>query len=208
MPELPEVEITARLIGAAIAGAQIESALTPGINALRSYDPPLHVIEGRTLTQITRRGKLFVIDFDDRLHMLDPHRARLYAGHAGGAGPKNLVRNQRPGAVAIALFLGMLVEAITDIEDQLPRCQRRAAGGGRADGRAAAALRARERVEHLLPAHVGQRGDADKALGWTVERGHRAPGFREPLGKLDLELGACLIRQGRDPDDDVARHQP
>ena len=33
MPELPEVEITARLIDRAVAGAEIESALAPGINA-------------------------------------------------------------------------------------------------------------------------------------------------------------------------------
>ena len=30
MPELPEVEITARLIGSALAGARVESALAPG----------------------------------------------------------------------------------------------------------------------------------------------------------------------------------
>src|SRR3984957_18525728 len=70
MPELPEVEITARLIGAAIIGAEVESVLTPGINALRSFDPPLSAIEGTTVTGVGRRGKLFVIDFDDRLHML------------------------------------------------------------------------------------------------------------------------------------------
>jgi formamidopyrimidine-DNA glycosylase len=70
MPELPEVEITARLIGAAITGAEVESVLTPGINALRSFDPPLNAIEGTTVTGVGRRGKLFVIDFDDRLHML------------------------------------------------------------------------------------------------------------------------------------------
>ena len=61
MPELPEVEITARLIGAAIAGAPIESALTPGINALRTFDPPLNAIEGARLTGISRRGKLFIV---------------------------------------------------------------------------------------------------------------------------------------------------
>jgi formamidopyrimidine-DNA glycosylase len=70
MPELPEVEITARLIGAAITGTEVESVLTPGINALRSFDPPLSAIEGTTVTGVGRRGKLFVIDFDDRLHML------------------------------------------------------------------------------------------------------------------------------------------
>src|ERR1700743_1798254 len=72
MPELPEVEITARLIGAAVAGARIESALTPGINALRSFDPPLSAIEGRELTGITRRGKLFVFGVQTDLSLVIP----------------------------------------------------------------------------------------------------------------------------------------
>ncbi len=62
MPELPEVEITARLIGAAVAGAVVESTLAPGLNALRTFDPPLHALDGATLTGIRRRGKLFLID--------------------------------------------------------------------------------------------------------------------------------------------------
>ena len=82
MPELPEVEITARLIGAATAGAQVESALTPGINALRSFDPPLSAIEGRTLTQITRRGKLFVVgvegDLSLLIHLMSAGRLQLF----------------------------------------------------------------------------------------------------------------------------------
>jgi formamidopyrimidine-DNA glycosylase len=70
MPELPEVEITARLIGAATAGAVVESALTPGINALKSYDPPLSALAGRTIERVRRRGKLFLIEFDGELTML------------------------------------------------------------------------------------------------------------------------------------------
>jgi formamidopyrimidine-DNA glycosylase len=70
MPELPEVEITARRIGEAIGGRTVESALAPGINALRSFDPPLNSIEGKKITGIRRRGKLFVIDFEGDLHML------------------------------------------------------------------------------------------------------------------------------------------
>jgi formamidopyrimidine-DNA glycosylase len=70
MPELPEVEITARLIGEAVAGAQVQSALTPGINALRTFDPPLTAIEGRTLEGITRHGKLFDVALADDLHLL------------------------------------------------------------------------------------------------------------------------------------------
>jgi formamidopyrimidine-DNA glycosylase len=62
MPELPEVEITARLIGEAVSGARVASAMAPGVNALRSFDPPLSALEGRTLTGVRRRGKLFLIE--------------------------------------------------------------------------------------------------------------------------------------------------
>ena len=48
MPELPEVEITARRLDAALRGATIESTLAPGINALKTFDPPLHAIDGAT----------------------------------------------------------------------------------------------------------------------------------------------------------------
>ena len=86
MPELPEVEITARLIGAAVAGARVESALTPGINALRSFDPPLSAIEGARVTGITRRGKLFVIGFEGDLsillHLMSAGRLQLFDGRA------------------------------------------------------------------------------------------------------------------------------
>ena len=64
MPELPEVEITARLIGAATAGAVIESALAPGLNAVKTFDPPLSSLAGATIAGIRRRGKLFLIDLD------------------------------------------------------------------------------------------------------------------------------------------------
>ena len=70
MPELPEVEITARLINSAVAGATVQSALAPGVNALRSYDPPLAAIEGRRIESVSRRGKLFVIEFEGGLDML------------------------------------------------------------------------------------------------------------------------------------------
>ena len=82
MPELPEVEITARLIGDAVAGATIESAMAPGINALRSFDPPLSAIEGRKLTGITRRGKLFVVGVEGDLslviHLMSAGRLHLF----------------------------------------------------------------------------------------------------------------------------------
>jgi formamidopyrimidine-DNA glycosylase len=70
MPELPEVEITARLIGAAVADVRIESAMTPGINALKTYDPPLSAVDGLAIQGVRRRGKLFRIELESELTML------------------------------------------------------------------------------------------------------------------------------------------
>jgi formamidopyrimidine-DNA glycosylase len=82
MPELPEVEITARLLSAATAGARVESALAPGINALKTYDPPLTALAGRTIEGIRRRGKLFLVDLDDELvvliHLMSAGRLQLF----------------------------------------------------------------------------------------------------------------------------------
>jgi formamidopyrimidine-DNA glycosylase len=82
MPELPEVEITARLIGSATAGVRIESALAPGINALKTYDPPLAAVQSRQITGIGRRGKLFLVELEDELtlliHLMSAGRLQLF----------------------------------------------------------------------------------------------------------------------------------
>jgi formamidopyrimidine-DNA glycosylase len=82
MPELPEVEITARLIGAATSGAGVESALAPGVNALKSYDPPLSALDGRRIQGVRRRGKLFVVELEEKLailiHLMSAGRLQLF----------------------------------------------------------------------------------------------------------------------------------
>jgi formamidopyrimidine-DNA glycosylase len=82
MPELPEVEITARLIGAATSGARVESALAPGVNALKSYDPPLSALDGRRIQGVRRRGKLFVVELEEKLailiHLMSAGRLQLF----------------------------------------------------------------------------------------------------------------------------------
>jgi formamidopyrimidine-DNA glycosylase len=70
MPELPEVEITARRLSEALAGEEVRSALAPGINALKTFDPPLQALEGRAVERIRRIGKHMVIDLDGDLHVL------------------------------------------------------------------------------------------------------------------------------------------
>ena len=87
MPELPEVEIAARLIGAAVAGARVESTLAPGLNALKTFDPPLHALDGSTLTGVSRRGKHLVIESDAGLvlliHLMSAGRLQLFDRRAG-----------------------------------------------------------------------------------------------------------------------------
>lgn len=87
MPELPEVEITARLLGAALAGARVESTLAPGVNALKTFDPPLHALDGTTVTGVERRGKHLLVRFDAGLvllvHLMSAGRLQLYDKRAG-----------------------------------------------------------------------------------------------------------------------------
>ncbi len=82
MPELPEVEITARRIDAALRGATIESAMAPGINALKTFDPPLDALAGRAITAVRRRGKHLVVDASGDLslliHLMSAGRLQLY----------------------------------------------------------------------------------------------------------------------------------
>ncbi|HLL92849.1 MAG TPA: DNA-formamidopyrimidine glycosylase family protein [Solirubrobacteraceae bacterium] len=94
MPELPEVEITARLLDAALRGAQIESALAPGINALKTFDPPLSALQGRRIAAVRRRGKQLIVDTDGHddqaarplsllIHLMSAGRLQLYDKLAG-----------------------------------------------------------------------------------------------------------------------------
>jgi formamidopyrimidine-DNA glycosylase len=70
VPELPEVEITARRLDAALRGVEIESTLAPGINALKTFDPPLHALDGQAIAGLRRIGKHLVIDVAGELHVL------------------------------------------------------------------------------------------------------------------------------------------
>jgi formamidopyrimidine-DNA glycosylase len=85
MPELPEIEIVARRLAAVLPGETIESALAPGINALKTFDPPLHALDGRTFTGVRRRGKLLVLELGELsvlLHLMSAGRLQLYPKRA------------------------------------------------------------------------------------------------------------------------------
>ncbi len=85
MPELPEVEITARLLDGASAGARIGYARAPGINALKTFAPPLSALEGASVAAVRRRGKHLIVETEGPsgrlallIHLMSAGRLQLY----------------------------------------------------------------------------------------------------------------------------------
>jgi formamidopyrimidine-DNA glycosylase len=90
MPELPEMEIVARRLDAALPGETIESATTPGINVLKTFDPPLSALAGARVEGVRRRGKLLLLDVATAAHgdltllahLMSAGRLQLFAKRA------------------------------------------------------------------------------------------------------------------------------
>jgi formamidopyrimidine-DNA glycosylase len=82
VPELPEVEITARRLSTALAGSEVESALAPGVATLKTFDPPLEAIEGEQVAGVGRIGKMLRVDFANDLslliHLMSAGRLQLF----------------------------------------------------------------------------------------------------------------------------------
>ncbi|MBS1884307.1 MAG: DNA-formamidopyrimidine glycosylase [Actinobacteria bacterium] len=81
MPELPEVEITVRRIDAAVRSAAVESVLAPGMNVMKTFDPPLEALVGREVTGVRRIAKMPVIEFGDLallIHLMSAGRLRVF----------------------------------------------------------------------------------------------------------------------------------
>jgi formamidopyrimidine-DNA glycosylase len=81
MPELPEVEIVARRLNTALVGAGVESALAPGMNVMKTFDPSLDALVGREVTGVRRVGKMPVVEFGDLallIHLMSAGRLRAF----------------------------------------------------------------------------------------------------------------------------------
>jgi formamidopyrimidine-DNA glycosylase len=81
MPELPEVEVTTRLIDAAVRGVEVESVMAPGMNVMKTFDPPLSALVGRQVTGVRRISKMPVVEFGDLallIHLMSAGRLRVW----------------------------------------------------------------------------------------------------------------------------------
>ena len=82
---MPEVEITTRRLSAGVAGARVESALAPGLVALKTFDPPLEALAGRELDGVRRIGKMLAVESGDLtllVHLMSAGRLQLFDGRA------------------------------------------------------------------------------------------------------------------------------
>ncbi|HZN13060.1 MAG TPA: DNA-formamidopyrimidine glycosylase family protein [Acidimicrobiales bacterium] len=64
MPELPEVEALSRFLGEQLVGRTISRVDVAAISALKTFDPPIDALRGRTITGTGRRGKHVLIHAD------------------------------------------------------------------------------------------------------------------------------------------------
>ncbi len=81
MPELPEVEITVRRLDAAVRGACVESALAPGMNVMKTFEPGLEELVGREVSGVRRVGKMPVVEFGELallIHLMSAGRLRVF----------------------------------------------------------------------------------------------------------------------------------
>jgi formamidopyrimidine-DNA glycosylase len=85
VPELPEVEIVVRRLDRALSGVGVESALAPGMVTMKTFDPPLDALAGRTVTGVRRRGKLPIVEAGDLallIHLMSAGRLQLFDDRA------------------------------------------------------------------------------------------------------------------------------
>jgi formamidopyrimidine-DNA glycosylase len=99
------MEIVARRLDDVLPGETIESAMTPGINALKTFDPPFSAIDGAAFTGVRRRGKLLLLDVDTPshgplvllLHLMSAGRAQLFDKRASMKDRTSRVLFRLPG---------------------------------------------------------------------------------------------------------------
>jgi formamidopyrimidine-DNA glycosylase len=85
VPELPEVEIAARRLDRALAGAEVESALAPGVVAMKTFDPPLDALAGEAVRRVGRAGKMLVVEIGDLallVHLMSAGRLGVFDNRA------------------------------------------------------------------------------------------------------------------------------
>ena len=170
-PDVLDRELQGRRPAAAAARALTEAVAAVGDHVEGVAELLLH---GAVLDQLAPH-------LHDHRRMLDADRADLHAGATGAAGPEHLrldhVADQR-SAVRSGPE-GALRGVGAQVEYQVARAERCAAGGGRASLVATAALGAGVQVEQVLPRELGDAAEPHFRLGVVCD----GPAGRRGLGQ-------------------------
>jgi formamidopyrimidine-DNA glycosylase len=91
VPELPEIEAWRRRLDPEVTRSAVDKAGPAHVATLKTFDPPLASLEGRTFAGARRRGKRFLFPTADgelvlMVHLMSAGRLRYLA--AGAKGPK------------------------------------------------------------------------------------------------------------------------
>ena len=70
MPELPDINAYISALEPRIVGKMLERVRITGAFLLRTADPPITAVEGKTVRELRRVGKRIVFGFDDELWMV------------------------------------------------------------------------------------------------------------------------------------------
>jgi formamidopyrimidine-DNA glycosylase len=70
MPELPDVELYRGALMARVAGQPIDAVRIGNPFVVRTYDPPIEAIVGRTVRGIRRLGKRLIFELDESLFLV------------------------------------------------------------------------------------------------------------------------------------------
>ena len=193
-PDVLNRELQGRRPPAAAARALAEAVAAIGDHVEGVAELLLH---GAVLDQLAPH-------LHDHRRVLDADRADLHAGAAGAAGPERLrldhVADQRRAVRPRPE--GALRGMGAQVEDQIARAERCAAGGGRAGLVAASALGAGVEVEQVLPRELGDAAEADLRLGVVSDGSAGRCGLGQAAqgegvaGRQRAEHGEDVLRLG------------
>lgn len=70
MPELPEILLYIHALEARVVGKILHRLRIASPSLLKTFDPPVSVVEGKTVHALRRLGKRIVFDLDDDVHIV------------------------------------------------------------------------------------------------------------------------------------------
>ena len=70
MPELPDVELYLQALRERVRGRAVDGVRVGNPFVVRTYDPPIDAIAGRTVRELRRLGKRLVFELDESLFMI------------------------------------------------------------------------------------------------------------------------------------------